>query len=367
MSRKNDLRKKINFYSTIFLVIAVIILIALNIARFMPFKIKAPTNIVFDKETNTINFESMTLRQKIAQMIIAYEKRDNLEELNNMLIGGIYLSAKPTRDEFTKTIKEFQGKSIVPLFIAVDMEGCINPFENFKKFPSLPEIKTNEDAYEVGYEEGKMLNELGFSINFAPVVDLKDSIWKCRSFNGTPEEVAEKSSYYIKGMQENHILATAKHYPGKTLSVNDPHKNLVYATIENDDLIPFENAIRNNVSAIMISHVIASGAVDSESMPAVVSMRLSEKLRNEFDGLIISDDTGMPGLKDYYKNKDEMYIDLFKAENDMILYFDKNPRKLYHLLSVIENAVKNGEISEARIDNSVLKILRYKGINAANP
>ena len=71
----------------------------------------------------------------------------------------------------------------------------------------------------------------------------------------------------------------------------------------------------------------------------------------------------MASLKKYYPDKDKMYIDLFKAGNDLILNFDKNPRNLYHMISIIERAVENGDIPESRIDNSVLRILNYKGIN----
>lgn len=353
-----------DFLLTMLLILIVVTLVIADIEKNSPFEVDEPKNILFDKSTNTIHLNSMTLKQKIAQMIVAYEKRVNDKNiLQKMLIGAIHLGAKPTRSDFINTINNFQNDSIIPFFVTVDMEGCGNPFENFQRFPTLREIDTKEEAHQVGYNEGKLLKELGFTINFAPVVDLEDTIWNCRNFIGTSREISEKAVSYIKGLQENTIIATAKHYPGKTLSIKDPHQYVVYATIDENDLLPFEQAIKNNVSAIMISHIIVNGSVDSESKPSVVSQKLTNNLRNKFTGLIIADEIRMSGLKNYYTSIEQMYIDLFKANNDLIINLNSDVRDIYYMISVIENAVKNGEISEDRIDNSVIRILGAKGIN----
>jgi len=347
---------------TIFLVILIIILIFLNFSE-ASLKIEEPTNILFDKSTNTLYLNSLTLKQKIAQMVIAYEKESNKDELQKMLIGGIYLDAKPSKTVFINTINNFQNNTTIPFFVTTDMEGCWNPFENFQHFPDLKEIKTEEQAYQIGYEQGKLLKELGFNMNLAPVIDLEDTIWNCRSFVGTPQEISDKANSYINGLQSNNIIATSKHYPGKTLIIKDPHIYLTHATIDKNDLLPFEQTIKNNVSAIMISHLIVNGSVNSESKPAVVSIKLVKNLRNQFNGLIITDEIRMLGLKKYYEDTDQMYIDLFKADNDLILNFDTNPKNIFHMVSVVENAIKDGEISEDRIDKSVIRILTAKGIN----
>jgi beta-N-acetylhexosaminidase len=338
-------------------------LFKLNSEKAMAFQIEEPKNVIFDKSTNTIYLNSLTLKQKIAQMIVTFDSPKNKDMLQKMLIGGIHLGSKPTKKDFIDTINYYQDGATIPFFFTADMEGCINPFENFQKFPSLREIKDKEEAYRVGFEEGKLLKELGFSINFAPVVDINDTIWNCRNFLGSIEEIGEKASYYIKGLQDNGIIATSKHYPGKTLVIKDPHKHVVHAYIEKDDILPFIKTIENNVSAIMISHIIADGYVNSDSYPSVASKKLVEELRKNFPGLIITDEIRMLGLKDFYKDLDQMYIDVFKAGNDLILNFDTDPWGLYHMICVIENAVKNGEISEERINLSVIKILKAKGIS----
>jgi len=344
----------------IFLIILVIVLIFLNLEKSIDYG--STDNIIYDKTQNVVYLDSLTLRQKIAQMIITYEKNENKEILQKLNIGGIHLGAKSSPQEFVDTIDSYQDGAIIPFFITVDMEGCLNPFENFQHFPSSREMETKEDACRFGYKQGELLKELGFSINFAPVVDLEDTIWNCRNFLGSPEEVMKKAVYYTEGLQSRGILATAKHYPGKTLSIEDPHEHIVYATLDDNDLLPFEESIKNNVSIIMISNIIADGTIDSENKPSVVSEEVVNNLRGKFNGLIITDDIRMLGLRKYYSNVDEMYVDLFKAKNDIILNLNIDPNNLYHMISVVEKAVNDGIISEERIDDSIVRILNMKGI-----
>jgi beta-N-acetylhexosaminidase len=348
---------------TLALCVIVIGLLFTNIWLYHSPTIDYPVNVGYDKAINTLSLSSLTLKQKIAQMIIAYGEDKYKEEWQKMLIGGVHFGSQTSKEEYMKNLKNFQDGAVIPFFATIDLEGCVNPFENFQSLPTLHEIKTEEQAYQLGQTQGKLLKEMGFSINFAPVVDLEDNVWKCRNFIGTPFSVSNKANAYIKGLQENGIIATSKHYPGKTLSFNDPHGYITYASIEENDLLPFKDTIANNVSAIMISHLIVNGAVDSESKPATVSEKLIRGLREHFGGLIITDEIDMLGLKSYYSDPDKMYVDLFKADNDVIIQYHQNPKELYHLISVVEDAVEDGQIDEKRIDRSVTRILNAKGIN----
>ena len=326
-------------------------------------KAEEPSNILYDSSTNTLYLDSLTLKQKIAQMIVAYENEDK-KVLQDMFIGGIHLKTKANKSEYIETINGLQNGAIIPFFFTVDLEGCSNPFENFQIFSDARDIKNKEEAYQLGYEHGKLLKEMGFGINFAPVVDLEDNIWNCRNFNGNPDEISEKADSYIDGLQANGIIATAKHYPGKTLIVRDPHKYLVYATIEERDMLPFDKAIGDNVSAIMISHLIVNGSLDSQLKPSVTSQDLVDSLKAKFKGLIVTDEINMVGLKNYYGDDiDRMFVDVFKANNDLILDFDRDPKQINRMISVVEKAVRNNDISKERIDHSVVKILNAKGIN----
>jgi beta-N-acetylhexosaminidase len=322
-------------------------------------------NVLFDRENSTLNISSLTTRQKIAQMIVTYGKEENTEALQRMFIGGIYLVAKPTQEDFIGAIEKFQESSAVPMFVTADLEGCDNPFESFRLFTAASEIKTAEDAYHAGYEEGRMLKALGFNMNFAPVADLEDVIWNCRNFLGTPDEVADKASSYIAGLHKSGIISTTKHYPGRTLSYRDPHKYIVYAQIGRNDTLPFE-MLMNSTDAIMVSHLIVNGSVDSEGKPSDVSEKLLGGLKNSFGGLLVTDEIRMLSLRSYYSNIDRMYVDLFNSGNDLILNFDTNVQNLRHMISVVEVAVKSGEIDERKIDDSVTRILATKGINVVS-
>ena len=113
----------------------------------------------------------------------------------------------------------------------------------------------------------------------------------------------------------------------------------------------------------MVSHVITSGRIDSEGVPSVVSKKVLDDLRTHFNGLIVSDEIHMLGLKNYYSTLDEMYVAVFKAGNDVVLNFDKDPNEIYHMIQVIKAAVERGEIPEAQIDASVTRILEAKGFS----
>ena len=296
-------------------------------------------------------------------MIIAYDKEGNEEYMQKNFIGGVHVADKGAKENYIADIRQLQQGAVIPLFITTDMEGCINPFETFRHFPSLKTIGNEEDAHKIGREQGKLLKEIGFNMNFAPVVDLEDIIWKCRCFSGTPNEISGKATAYIKGLQEEGIIATAKHYPGNTLVIKDPHINKVIAVITDKDIFPFNEAIKTNVSAIMVSHLVVRGLANSNKMPASVSPSVIGHLKNDFTGLVVTDDIMMHSLKIYYPNFDELYINLVEAGNDLILNFNTKPEKIDHMINVLENAIKNGRISEDRIDASIIKILNAKGIN----
>ncbi|MBI4151760.1 hypothetical protein HY496_02215 [Candidatus Woesearchaeota archaeon] len=342
-----------------FVLLAIVILLSIAaLAKVMGFFIPSqPVPVIVE---NTIRMNSLTLDQKIAQMIIVSGQKWNVAAWKKLQIGGIHLFAKANESIFRETIDLFQEKTTIPFFVSVDLEGCHNPFATFKNFTAASDIKTVEAAYQKGVEEGSYLSSVGITINFAPVVDLQDTIWKCRSFPGDAEQITDLAGAYTQGVQEQDIVATAKHYPGKTLVVHDPHKYLVAATISDADTLPFE-ALSPLVKAVMVSHVISSGAVDSRGVPAVASPEAIQELRSAFSGLIITDEINMLGLKKFYPSLDDLYIAVFAAGSDIIINFNEDPHEIRRMISIIRAAVEKGEISESRIDDSVRRILQAKG------
>ena len=342
------------------LLVLVLILGCLNIVKAKGLLI--PQQKPVDVKNKVVDLSKMTMEQKIAQMVVVVGDKENYWPWRNMQLGGIHLFSRQTEHVFNNTIVDFQYQMAIPFFVTSDLEGCVTPFGFIRQFTPASEIDTADKAFAKGVEEGQFLHKLGFNLNFAPVVDLKDDIWKCRSFPGNESEISELAQAYITGLQSESVLATAKHYPGKTLIVKDPHKYVVAAEIGKKDIYPYSYLEeKGEVKAIMVSHIITSGEINSGGIPSVASKKVMDDLRAHFDGLIVSDEIHMLGLKNYYHSLDEMYVAVFKAGNDVVLNFDHDPNEIYRMIQIVKAAVQQGEIPEAQIDASVTRILKAKG------
>ena len=355
-------RKRIEVQRKVFFILVVLVLFLsiLNIVKANGLLI--PKQEPVDVKNKVVDLNKLTLEQKIAQMIVVVGDTENYRPWRNMQLGGIHLFARQTEHIFNNTIIDFHHQMPIPFFVTADLEGCVTPFGFIRQFTPASEISTVEEAFAKGVEEGQFLLRLGFNLNFAPVVDLKDDIWKCRSFPGDENSISELAQAYMTGLQTQQVIATAKHYPGKTLIVKDPHKYVVAAEIGKKDVYPYEYLVeKGEVKAIMVSHVITSGEVDSQGLPSVVSKKVLDELRHNFTGLIVSDEIHMLGLKKFYGSIDEMYVAVFKAGNDVVLNFDQNPNEIYRMIQVVKAAVERGDITEAQIDKSVTRILEVKG------
>ncbi len=358
-NRKNNTGKNLQKKVFFLLLLIVLFLGSLNVAKARGWLIQEQEQPeIID---NAIQLSSLTLDQKIAQMIIVAGRQYNRDAWKRLQLGGIHLFALQDEEVYQQTIQEFQRGMTIPFFVTADLEGCRSPFAHFREFTPASEIRSAGQAYEAGSEEGKFLASLGFTVNFAPVVDLEDTIWRCRSFPGNETMVTELAEAYILGIQKEGLIATAKHYPGKTLVVRDPHKFLVEAEIEPKDLFPYQYlSQQGEVKAIMVSHVIPSGAIQS-SRPSVASPAIVMALQETFPGLVISDEINMLGLKKFYPRLEDVYVAVFKAGNDLIINFNDDPNEIDRMIQIVKKAVKRGEIPAEQIDSSVKKILEAKG------
>lgn len=360
--KKKKVQKRFMMQKKIFYVLLLLVFFmgSLNLAKAKGYFI--PSQPVLEFTGKTITLDSLTIDQKIAQMIIVAGSKEQYWPWRNLQMGGIHLFALQNEHVFNNTIVDFQYGMPIPFFVTADLEGCVSPFETIQQFPAASAINSIGSAFEKGVEEGRFLHRLGFNLNFAPVVDLDDSFWKCRTFPGDEIQIAELAQAYLLGLQEEGVLGTVKHYPGKTLIVKDPHKFIVAAEISKKDLYPYEFLLeKGDVKAIMVSHIITSGEIVSDGVPSVVSPNVIAHLRQNFDGLIISDEIHMLGLKNFYHSLDEMYLAVFKAGNDVILNFDRDPNEIYRMIQIVKEAVQQGDIPEEQIDASVTRILQAKG------
>ena len=309
-----------------------------------------------------IKLYEMPLQQKIAQMIIvrgtSFDQR--FVELG---IGGIFLSGSLSKEEYMNIISNYQKNTKIKLFVAADVEGYQHPFRNFYETTPFGSIKNEKEAYELGKNHGEIMNKLGFNLDFSPVVEIKDDVWPGRSFKGSLENIKGKISNYIKGLQEQKIIATAKHYPGGSM-IKDPHKVKYEVEIYEDDLALFDEAIKANVGAIMIGHPIVHGAIDSNGKQCTISSEVISVLRKKFNGLIITDGISMEGLKISYPDFKRVYPDLINAGNDIILdsQHDSTYDKILERIAEVEKTIKEGRISEKEIDDHVRRILKIKNL-----
>lgn len=350
------------------LILVVIILLIISIGAFSFLNgLKFRENDVM-YINDSLNFSSLSLKQKIAQMIIVSAKdKSDVRAYTQLNIGGIFIDDLNSKKEYNEISSYFIEKSKIVPFITTDMEGYWNPFNEFYSSKNFGQIQTKEQAYQLGLEHGEILLENGFNMDFSPVIDLEGEIWKGRAFSSDEKDVADKSIAYLKGLNKKGIFVIAKHYPGQTL-VENSHDQIVYANITKKDLFPFNELIKENISGIMLNHLIVSGEINSQGRPISISKEVISNLRNKFNGLIITDEINMRGLKDYYcseiedcRNITQMYIDLFNSGNDIILNFVEDNNDIFLMISIVEEAVIKGDISEEKIDNSVKRILLAKG------
>jgi len=312
----------------------------------------------------TINISEMSLEEKVGQLLFVKPQSLNENYLNGLHIGGIFLNNKKTKENFTNTISFYQNKSKIKLFVATDLEGYWNPFP-FYESKTFGQIDSSKKAFELGKEHGEFLNERDFNLDFSPVVEIRNKIWKGRSFTGSDQEIKDKITNYIKGLHSQNISATAKHYPGGNM-IKNPHLFRYKVKVNESELKMFNAAYDAGVDFVMVGHPLVYGKIDSKRKPSTVSPEVINYLKKDFKGLIITDAVTMRGLRlSYLFNFKKAYPDLVLAGNDIILdsHIHSGYKSLIKRRNEILKSIKKGKISEKRIDETVIKILEKKGYN----
>jgi len=268
-------------------------------------------------------------------------------------------------------LNELKKISSHPLFLATDQEGgdIVRIKEREFRTPSAMALGATKDpklVYETAFNLGHKMKELGFNLNLAPVLDINsksnDSVMGNRSFGNTPEIVSQMGKEFIKGLQEAGISATAKHFPGHGNSLGDSHEGTSripysFDKLKNLDLVPFKEAIKNNVDVIMTAHVTFPG----EELPVTLSPKYLQTLLRkelEFNGIVLSDDLEMGAIVKKYGIQKSVEMS-FLAGSDMIMVTGKKStqKEAFHALL---QAIKEKRISEKRLNESVKRILTIK-------
>jgi beta-N-acetylhexosaminidase len=333
-------------------------------------------------------FQSLSFEDRLGQlfMVAAYSNKDekHKEEIARLIqeqnIGGlIFFQGGPVRQAHLTNY--YQSISSTPLFLAMDAEWGINMrLDSVLTYPramTLGAITQEKLIYQMGKEMARQFQELGMHINFGPVVDVnsnpKNPVIGFRAFGEEKKLVTQKAMAYMKGLQENGIIANAKHFPGHGDTEADSHYTLPVikhseARIHDIDLYPYRQLINEDLMSVMVAHLYIP-SLDSEKNKAstlskyVVSDLLKKQLK--FNGLIFTDALNMKGVTNFYK-PGEVDVLALLAGNDILLYSQDVPTAKAMILKAIEE----GKITKEEIDERIIKVLKAKywaGLHQVKP
>ncbi|MGB7292918.1 MAG: glycoside hydrolase family 3 protein [Thermodesulfobacteriota bacterium] len=295
---------------------------------------------------------------------------DYAKELIERYKVGSFIIMRGECEDTGGAIRELQNISPIPLILGCDAErGLGQILSGATLFPFTMALGAIDDESLVYRQARFIADEMraqGLNMIFAPVLDVNSNpdnpIIGIRSYGDDPDKVSRLGSSFIRGSQDNGIMACAKHYPGHGSSDIDSHIDLptLSRSIEeflNCDLIPFQEAIRVGVSSIMTAH-IAAPRIDENLIPATFSDTLINDVlfrRLEFRGLVISDSFHMEALSRYGDEAD-MAGHAMAAGCDIIL----DPVEPARLIEELTTRVKDGRISTARLEGAVGKVINAK-------
>lgn len=327
------------------------------------------------------NLRKMTLKEKCAQMIMPWVLGNYLSEdspeferltklVKDLKVGGLIFFEGDILNE-ANLINKMQKISDVPLLISSDFErGLGMRLKDAPEFPYNMALAAAGDL-NLAYQMGKIIAEesraLGVHQNYAPVADINNNpynpIINIRSFSEDKYIVSNFTASFIAGTNEAGVISTAKHFPGHGNTQTDSHKEMPSINIDrynlaNNELVPFIRAINSGVQSIMIGHLYVPSLEYKPQTPATLSKAIiTGLLKNElnFDGLIVTDAMNMDAITKYYSAA-EATVKAVEAGNDMILM----PPDEEISINALESAVKSGELSIERINESVRKILSAK-------
>jgi beta-N-acetylhexosaminidase len=272
-------------------------------------------------------------------------------------------------------LNRLQAEAKLPLLIAGDFERGVLParlfgttvFPHAMAFGAAGNLAYAEEFGRITAQESRAL---GVHWNLFPVADVNSNpanpIIGTRAFGENPQQVGDLVAAYIRGARANGMLTTAKHFPGHGNTATDSH--IAVASVDEDwerlsavDLPPFRKAIAAGVDAVMTAHVRVPALDPDPNHVATTSPRIvTDLLKNQlgFKGIVVTDALDMAGLsRRYAASPGRAAVDAFKAGNDVLTM----PANLDASYRALLAAVRSGEISQERIDASVLKILRAKG------
>lgn len=323
-------------------------------------------------------YASLSMEKRIGQlfMLAAYSGGEKYNKalieksIQEYGIGGLIFMQGTPKAQIEQT-NTYQAMSNVPLLIGMDAEwGLGMRLTGVRDMPRqmmLGAMKDSTIVYKMAAAIANQCRRMGVHVNFAPDIDINNNpnnpVINFRSFGENKFKVANYGIQYMRGLQDNGIMACAKHFPGHGDTDADSHKDLPQINkslvqLEALELYPFNQLISNGIQSIMIAHLDVPAIDAAGNAPTTLSYKtvtdlLKTKMR--FNGLIFTDALNMQGVAKYYQPGD---IDLkaFTAGNDVLLF----SQDVASGVAKIKEAIQKGKLSETRLEESVKKILTAK-------
>jgi len=321
---------------------------------------------------------TMTPGEKVAQMmsVRAYSNRDQdhinaiADLVRNYGIGGVtFFQGGPVRQ--AQLTNFYQGISRIPLLVSLDAEwGLGMRLDSTFSFPyqmTLGAMTTEEPLALMAAAIARQLKSIGVHMNLAPVVDINNNpanpVIHIRSFGEDRSNVARKGIAYMNGLQDNGVIAVAKHFPGHGDTDSDSHHTLpviphTRQRLDTVELYPFRELIHHGLEGTMVAHLSIPQIDTSSGIPSTLSEKIvTGLLRNSltFNGLILTDAMDMKGVTGAFPGG-EVELKALQAGNDLLVL----PADVPLAISRILKALKDGEVTLEMIEGHCRKILQYK-------
>lgn len=317
----------------------------------------------------------MTLEEKVGQLFLARCPEEGaVTDAAAYHLGGYILFGQDfdgeTPESVRQTIASYQEAAKIPMFIAVDEEGGTVtrisriPEFRFERFPSPRNLYAQgglELVLALEAEKAIFLQDLGINVNMAPVCDVSTvpgAFMYARSLGESPETTGKFAAGTVSRMSEFGVGAVLKHFPGYGENA-DTHTGIARDSrslqqLTEVDLVPFRAGISAGAEAILISHTIVE-AMDA-SLPATLSQAVHAYLRETmgFDGVAVTDDLSMQAITDSFGAGESAVLAVL-AGNDLLC----STEYPIQYRAVLE-AAQDGRISAERLEEAVLRILRWK-------
>lgn len=329
-------------------------------------------------------FNAMTPAERYGQLVWVRANTDwsdeNLDAVARQIeqhqVGGVCFfnpSGKGSPARQVELTNRFQSLTRrVPLFVSIDAEWGIGwryrgQAVAFPRQMMLGAIQDNTLIYEMGAEIARHCRAMGIHINFAPVADVNNNaanpVINYRSFGENPQQVALKAWYYMRGMQDNGLMACAKHFPGHGDTDVDSHKDLPIIThsrqrLDSVELMPFKMLTAQGVASVMVAHLQVPALDNTPNTPTTLSGKVVRGILKEqwhYPGLIMTDALEMQGVAKHH-GPGEAAAKALAAGNDVLLL----PADVEAAIATIKNWLDAGKLDSNEVNSSVKKVLRWK-------